>query len=77
MRSTVKLIIIAAMLASVASSAFAVPSYPPAVTQWLKAAQVGPYQETKVDYNSLYQAAKKEGKLVVYSGSSRKALPRH
>ena len=71
MRSTTKLIIVAAMLAFVANSAFAAPSYPPAVTQWLKAAQVGPYQEAKVDYNSLYQAAKKEGKLVVYSGSSR------
>ena len=30
-------------------------------TKWLKENKIGPYQEEKVDYDALYQAAKKEG----------------
>ena len=39
--------------------------------KWLKENKIGPYQEDKVDYDALYQAAKKEGKVVVYSSTSR------
>jgi iron(III) transport system substrate-binding protein len=44
---------------------------PADVEKWLKENKIGPFQEDKVDYNALYQAAKKEGKVVVYSNSSR------
>jgi len=44
---------------------------PTDVEKWLKENKIGPFQEDKVDYGALYQAAKKEGKVVVYSSTSR------
>jgi len=44
---------------------------PADVDKWLKANKIGPYTEDIVDYDALYQAAKKEGKVVVYANSSR------
>jgi iron(III) transport system substrate-binding protein len=44
---------------------------PADVEKWLKENKVGPFQEEKVDYDALYRAAKKEGKVVVYADSSR------
>jgi iron(III) transport system substrate-binding protein len=44
---------------------------PADVEKWLKENKIGPFQEEKVDYDTLYQAAKKEGKVVVYANSSR------
>ena len=44
---------------------------PKDVDKWLKANKIGPYTEDKADYDALYQAAKKEGKVVVYANSSR------
>ncbi|MBM3130148.1 MAG: hypothetical protein FJ009_16175 [Chloroflexi bacterium] len=38
---------------------------------WAKAAQVGPYQPATLDWDAIEAAAKKEGKVVVYSASSR------
>lgn len=38
---------------------------------WLKAAGLGPYQPAQEDWNAIYQAALKEGKVVLYSLSSR------
>lgn len=38
---------------------------------WAKAAQVGPYQPSTLDWDAIEVAAKKEGKVVVYSNSSR------
>jgi len=38
---------------------------------WAKAAQVGPYQPEKLDWDAIKAAAVKEGKVVVYSNSSR------
>ena len=43
----------------------------PEKAKWLKENKIGPYQEDKVDYDALYEAAKKEGKVVVYSSTSR------
>jgi len=71
MRSTMRILIIAAVLMTLVGSVSAAPSYPAEVLEWLKIAKVGPFQETEIDYDSVYQEAKKEGKLVVYSGSSR------
>jgi iron(III) transport system substrate-binding protein len=44
---------------------------PADVEKWLKKNKIGPYQEDTVDYDALYQAAKKEGRVVVYSYTSR------
>lgn len=41
------------------------------VEKWLKENKIGPYQEDKADYDTLYRAAKKEGSVVMYSTSSR------
>jgi len=44
---------------------------PADVEKWLKKNKIGPFTEDTVDYDALYQAAKKEGKVVVYANSSR------
>jgi iron(III) transport system substrate-binding protein len=44
---------------------------PADVKKWLKENKIGPFQEDKVDYDALYKAAKKEGRVVVYSSTSR------
>jgi iron(III) transport system substrate-binding protein len=44
---------------------------PADVEKWLKENKIGPFTEEKVDYDALYQAAKKEGKVVVYAHTSR------
>ena len=38
---------------------------------WLEAAQLGPFAPVEDDWDAIYEAAKKEGKVVVYSSSSR------
>ncbi len=38
---------------------------------WLEAAQLGPFAPATEDWDAVYEAAKKEGKVVVYSSSSR------
>lgn len=43
----------------------------PAQDAWLKAAQLGPYRPAQEDWDAIYQAAKQEGKVVLYSLSSR------
>jgi len=43
----------------------------PAQEAWLKAAQLGPYQPAQEDWDAIYQAAVQEGKVVLYSLSSR------
>lgn len=43
----------------------------PAQDAWAKAAQVGPYQPATLDWDAIKAAAVKEGKVVVYSNSSR------
>ena len=62
---------LAAVLLLAISSAAVAATYPPDVDKWLKDNQIGIYQEKVTDYKALYEQAKKEGKLVVYSGSSR------
>lgn len=43
----------------------------PAQDTWAKAAQVGPYAPKTQDWAAIEAAAKKEGKVVIYSNSSR------
>ncbi len=43
----------------------------PAQEAWLKAAGLGPYQPAVEDWQAIYEAAKAEGKVVIYSLSSR------
>ncbi len=38
---------------------------------WMKAAQMGPYAPEEEDWDAVYEAAKKEGKVVIYSSTSR------
>src|SRR5690554_3904913 len=38
---------------------------------WAKAAQVGQYAPETEDWNEVYEKAKKEGKVVIYSSTSR------
>ena len=38
---------------------------PPEADAWLKQVQIGPYQPSRVDWNQVYEAAKREGKVVI------------
>ena len=44
---------------------------PPEVDEWLRAHQLGPYQPDEIDWDAVYEEAKKEGKVVIYTSSSR------
>ena len=44
---------------------------PADVEKWVKKNKIGPFTEDKVDYDAIYQAAKKEGKVVMYASTSR------
>ena len=44
---------------------------PPEVDAWLREVEIGPYQPSAVDWDKVYEAAKKEGKVVIYTSSSR------
>lgn len=70
MSKTAKFMLSAVLLLALSSVSLAA-TYPAAVDKWLKDNQIGIYQEKVTDYKALYEQAKKEGKLVVYSGSSR------
>jgi len=69
--SKITKLILAVVLLLAMSSVSLAATYPAAVDKWLKDNQIGIYQEKVTDYKALYEQAKKEGKLVVYSGSSR------
>lgn len=38
---------------------------------WLKASELGPYAPEEEDWDAVYEAAKEEGKVVIYASSSR------
>jgi iron(III) transport system substrate-binding protein len=44
---------------------------PPDVDAWLREVQVGPYQPADIDWDEVYELARAEGKVVVYTSSSR------
>lgn len=44
---------------------------PKDVDEWMKVAALGPYQPDVIDWDSVYEAAKREGKVVIYTSSSR------
>jgi hypothetical protein len=57
-----------------APAATEAPTTAPVLTaeeQWLKDNQLGPYFTLNQDWAAIEEAAKKEGKVVVYAGSSR------
>ncbi|MGB4007285.1 MAG: ABC transporter substrate-binding protein [Bacillota bacterium] len=54
-----------------APRAYSAPKLPADVDAWLKQVEIGPYQPAKVDWDKVYQAAKREGKVVIYTSSSR------
>jgi len=43
----------------------------PALEQWLEEAQLGPYLPQEEDWNEVVRKAKQEGKVVIYSSTSR------
>jgi len=45
--------------------------YPPEMDEWLKAAKLGPYDESPQNWAEIEKLAKEEGEVVVYSASSR------
>ena len=47
------------------------PAMTSARDKWLKEAQLGPYAAKDQDWKAIEEAAKKEGKVVIYSSSSR------
>lgn len=44
---------------------------PADVDAWLKANELGPYLPEAIDWDAVYEGAKKEGKVVIYTSSSR------
>jgi iron(III) transport system substrate-binding protein len=51
--------------------AMSVVAYADGFDNWMKAAQLGPYAPEEEDWDAVYEAAKKEGKVVIYASSSR------
>ncbi len=47
--------------------------YPPEMDEWLKAAKLGPYEESPQDWAEIERLAKEEGEVIIYSSSSRVA----
>lgn len=47
------------------------PRVPAEVDAWLKQANLGPYAPSKEDWRAVYLAARREGKVTVYTSSSR------
>jgi len=51
--------------------AIGAPKYPPETETWLKEARLGPYQEKEFNIPELYEKAKREKEINIYSYSSR------
>ena len=51
--------------------ALAMDKFPPKMEKWLKAAKLGPYEESPQNWTEIEKLAKMEGEVVVYSASSR------
>lgn len=49
------------------------PAAPPEMDAWMKAAQLGPYDTGKHDWDDIRKKAVEEGSVVIYSASSRMA----
>lgn len=70
-----KRILVLGLLLLLATSAWAAGEREAAPTdaydQWMQRAQVGIYQPEVEDWDAIYEAAKQEGKVVIYSSTSR------
>ena len=55
----------------VASPVWGQTSYPKGTEEWLKKAELGPYESSFYDEKSLYEIAKLEKEVSIYSYSSR------
>lgn len=67
-------LVVAAALVTAGPPALAQPTPPallPATQEWLRAARLGPHAEPRFDAEALYEQARKEGAVTVYSYSSR------
>jgi iron(III) transport system substrate-binding protein len=47
------------------------PRLPAEVDAWLRSVELGPYTPPRVNWDAVYRAARREGKVVVYTSSSR------
>ena len=54
-----------------ASAGVGAQGLPKEVDDWLREVQIGPYLPESIDWDAVYEAAKKEGKVVIYTSSSR------
>ncbi|MEW6670510.1 MAG: substrate-binding domain-containing protein [Thermodesulfobacteriota bacterium] len=68
MKSLLSLLLMTAVVLALSGSAVAADD---AQTQWLKKAQLGPYAPATQDWNAIEAAARQEGKVVLFSVSSR------
>ncbi len=66
-----RLVVVLVALLGWAGAGIAGQATPPGLEAWLRQAGFGPHQEAKFDAEALYQKAKAEGRVTVYSYSSR------
>ena len=58
------------LLITLSLGAFA-QTYPQDVDAWLKEVGLGPYAPEVEDWDAIYEKAKQEGRVVIYTSSSR------
>lgn len=63
--------IVGLVIVLAASAGVGAQSLPKEVDDWLREVQIGPYLPESIDWDEVYEAAKKEGKVVIYTSSSR------
>ena len=68
MKSLLSLLLVAAVALALAGTTVAADD---AQTKWLQQAQLGPYAPAKQDWKSIEAAARQEGKVILFSVSSR------
>lgn len=61
------------LLTLLLATAVSANTLPKEVDDWLRTHEIGPYQPDVVDWDAVYEAAKQEGKVVIYTSSSRVA----
>lgn len=59
------------VLLVIAMLTVSVVAYADDFDDWMKAAQLGPYAPEEEDWDAIYEAAKKEGKVMIYTSTSR------
>lgn len=71
MRRVLPLLLVLLPVAALITPLGAQERYPADVDAWLREAQLGPHAPAAVNWDMIYQAARREGKVTVYTSSSR------